>query len=198
MEISQRHMATFDKILDTTQELIQHRGYNAVSFNHIADVVGIKKPSILHHFANKEALGKALVIRYREQFEAALKPFRFTAEESMLDAFDQYLIPYRAFSDDGQKVCLCGALAGEYLSVPDDVQKEVERFFRFNVSWLKKMILCGRKTGQFIDGRSAVSLAHFILNELQGALIIKRAIGGKPNPIDDVIDQIKQILIDTG
>jgi len=39
---------TSAKILDIAQELLQTRGYSAMSFQDIAARVGIKKPSVIH------------------------------------------------------------------------------------------------------------------------------------------------------
>ena len=43
---------TATKILDVGQELIQTRGYTAMSFQDIATQVGIKKPSVIATMAN--------------------------------------------------------------------------------------------------------------------------------------------------
>ena len=46
--------------------------YHAFSFHHVAECVGIKKNSIVHHFPTKEVLGQAVVERYRYAFNQAL------------------------------------------------------------------------------------------------------------------------------
>ena len=57
---------TADRILDTTERLIQTRGFNAISYQDISDAVGIKKASIHHHFPTKFGLGTAVIERYRQ------------------------------------------------------------------------------------------------------------------------------------
>lgn len=59
------NLPTAERILDVAQELVQTGSYNAFSFNHIAERVGIRKPSVLHHFTNKAALVIAVVERYQ-------------------------------------------------------------------------------------------------------------------------------------
>jgi TetR/AcrR family transcriptional repressor of nem operon len=64
---------TATRILDAAQQLIQTKGYYAISFVDIANIVGIKKPSIIHHFSSKAVLGAAVVRRYSEKFLAQLE-----------------------------------------------------------------------------------------------------------------------------
>ena len=52
-----------ETILDAAQALVQDRGLNAVSFQDLADAVGLKKPSLFHHFRSKDALAAALMER---------------------------------------------------------------------------------------------------------------------------------------
>ena len=61
-----------DQILDLAQSLIQTRGYNAMSYRHLADEIGIKTSSVHYYFPAKEDLGRALIVRYREAFKGAL------------------------------------------------------------------------------------------------------------------------------
>ena len=43
--------------------MVQDRGLNAVSFQDLADAVGLRKPSVFHHFKNKEELYASLSLR---------------------------------------------------------------------------------------------------------------------------------------
>ena len=110
---------------------MQTGGYNAFSFNHIAERVGIKKPSVIHHYPTKEALGKAVVQRYRETFDAALQSIACDSDKTAFQAFEFYCTPYTDFGTSNDKVCLCGALAGEFMALPDDVKKEVKQATQF-------------------------------------------------------------------
>ena len=60
--------STAEKILDAAEDLFAEKGYDATSLGDVADVVGIRSPSLYNHFRNKEALYSAVVERLIARF----------------------------------------------------------------------------------------------------------------------------------
>ncbi|MBA4026363.1 MAG: hypothetical protein C0482_28800 [Gordonia sp.] len=56
-----RGASTTDSILYESAKLFAHKGFHGTTIQEIADAVGIRKPSLFHHFASKAAIARALV-----------------------------------------------------------------------------------------------------------------------------------------
>ena len=65
-------MSTKEKILDAALTLFAENGYDGTSVEHIANIVGIKAPSLYKHFKGKEDILNALIdsaeVRYEDMF----------------------------------------------------------------------------------------------------------------------------------
>lgn len=183
---------TREQILDTMQTLIQTRGYSAISYQDIAAELGIRKASVHYHFATKTELGVAVIERYGRVFDDILN----AAGEEAPGAWtllDIYLQPFLEFGSTDDKICLCGALAGEYPALPDQMQTVVTEFFENQQSWLEKLLRNGKKDREFAFAGSARQQARLMFSALQGALLIKRS-NGNAGQLRDVIAEIKARL----
>lgn len=61
--VVEKPAGTRERILAEAAELFATRGYGATSTRDIADAVGIRQPSLFHHFANKAAILTELLDR---------------------------------------------------------------------------------------------------------------------------------------
>ena len=64
--------AMAERVVDAAEGLVQRRGYNGFSYDDVAIIVGIKKPSIHHHFPTKAELVAVVAQRYTHRFRTAL------------------------------------------------------------------------------------------------------------------------------
>jgi TetR/AcrR family transcriptional repressor of nem operon len=62
-------MDTSRKLLQRAQILLQTKGFNALSFQELADAIGIRKASVYHHFSTKQDLAVAAIRDYAQRFE---------------------------------------------------------------------------------------------------------------------------------
>ena len=178
--------ATADRILDAGQELIQTGGFSAMSFQDIASEVGIRKPSIIHHFPTKAELGVAIIRRYRDTFAAQLQQISEDPAKSSWDALEFYFSPYLFLASTPDKVCLCGALAGEIPVLPEVMRVEVKQFIEAHQRWLEEILREGVERGEFVLIDSPKSLSRVIFNSLQGSLLVTRSTGD--------VSQLKEII----
>lgn len=65
-----RKIPTKERIVDAAFELFSAKGYDGVGVDQIAEYVGIKGPSLYHHFKSKEEILGALVARNEDYYNA--------------------------------------------------------------------------------------------------------------------------------
>ncbi len=188
--IEKQRSDTAEQILDLAEALIQTRGYSAFSYQDIADRLGIRKASIHYHFPSKTDLGTAVVDRYVARFGAALTAIAADQSQSSIAMLDFYLAPYLEFAGTPDRICLCGALAGEILALPAEFRSRVDGFFRTHQAWLADILKRGSARGEFRMAAPPTKLASFIFAALQGALLVQRTTG-EAAELRDVVTVMK-------
>jgi AcrR family transcriptional regulator len=179
-------------ILNLAESLLQDKGFNGFSYADIAFELGVKNAAIHYHFPSKEALGIAVIQRYRERFRLWINNSRVKelSPEKKLEWFFSIYSDYRA---DNGKVCLVGSLEAEFNSIPDGLRGEVQNLNREMLTWLEATLSVGREAGVFKFNGSPASKAALIYSSVQGALQMARALGTKK--FRDVVEQNKQDVL---
>ena len=181
-------MDTKEHILSSAQRLVQQRGFNGFSYADVANEVGIRKASLHHHFASKADLGVALVDAYAAQFDQALADIDKSGASALI-RLKAYAQIYRA-ALDSDRICMCGMLATEVLTLDASMLPNLKRFFTRNTEWLTELLAAGRSQGVFAFDGAAADHARLALSMLQGASLVCRSSGDM-----DAFDRTTALLV---
>jgi TetR/AcrR family transcriptional repressor of nem operon len=182
---------TSDEIIRCARALIIAGGYNGFSYADIAEVVGIRKASIHHHFPSKVDLVRTLLARYREEAEAGIAEL----ERRHPDPVDQ-LCAYTGYwaaciADPANAFCVCALLASQIPVLPPEIVEEVRAHFRMLSAWLTSVLEEGAKQGSFVLSGTARSEAEAFMAAVHGAMLSARAYGD-----DKVFSVVTEPLIE--
>ncbi len=168
---------TADDILACARTLIVAGGYNGFSYADIADAVGIRKPSIHHHFPTKADLVRTLVSRYREEAVAGLAFLeRQTSDpQEQLRSYAGYWAA--CISDASAPFCVCALLASELPVLPAEVALEVKAHFRALSDWLTSVLERGQRAHRLTLMDTPRMEAEGFMATVHGAMLSARAYG---------------------
>jgi TetR/AcrR family transcriptional regulator, transcriptional repressor for nem operon len=163
---------TRGRILDTAERLAQVRGFNGFSYADVADELGVTKASLHYHFPGKSDLGITLLARYTARFIDALA--QIDAEiPGPVDKLYAYADLYADVLRQ-ERMCLCGMLAADYETLPDEMRDAIRDFFDTNQRWLETVAAAGRDDGTMHFDGTPGDAARSILDGLEGALLVAR------------------------
>jgi len=166
---------TSDNILSCARSLIVAGGYNGFSYADIADVVGIRKASIHHHFPSKVDLVRTLVERYRKEAEAGFERIELQVSDP-LEQLRSYVGYWEAcIADASAPICICALLAGQLPVLPEEVRLEVQAHFRYLSAWLTSVLESGAQQGQLQLTTTPRAEAEAFMATVHGAMLSARA-----------------------
>jgi TetR/AcrR family transcriptional repressor of nem operon len=161
-----------EAILAAATRIAQTYGYNGLNFRDLAADVGIKAPSIYHHFQSKADLGAAVARRYWEDAAAGLDAISAEFADDPVRALHEY--PTRVFRrslENGNRLCLCSFMSAEHDDLPAEVQKQVQAFADGNVAWLSKTLLAAG----LVKRAESEARARSIFAAVSGAQLMARS-----------------------
>ncbi|WP_420962880.1 TetR/AcrR family transcriptional regulator [Brucella sp. IR073] len=168
---------TSDDILACARSLIIAGGYNGFSYADIADVVGIRKASIHHHFPSKADLVRTLVARYREEAEAGLADLEAQVSDPLAQLRSYTGYWQACIADASAPLCVCALLASQLPVLPEEIGVEVRAHFRTLSDWLTSVLERGAQQGQLQLSSTPRAEAEAFMATVHGAMLSARAYG---------------------
>jgi TetR/AcrR family transcriptional regulator, transcriptional repressor for nem operon len=177
------------QLLDHAQVLLMTRGYNGFSYRDLSSLVGVKTSSIHYYFPSKDDLVLEAVNTYSADVMSSI--YAIDSSASAEKKLDRYVKVFGKIVGEGDQVCLCGMLAADIESVPEDVRHAVQAFFKANESWLAKVLTEGEKQETLrMNGKAEVT-ARALFAAYQGSLLACRLFHTKAR-LDEVTQTVKR------
>ncbi len=116
---------TRQHILDTSFELVLHKGFVGVGLQEILKACDVPKGSFYHYFASKEAFGCALLEQYMANYKVRMEQLWQHSEQS---AHARLMALWQAWIDDPvhgswAENCLIVKLAAEVSDLSEDMRQ---------------------------------------------------------------------------
>jgi TetR/AcrR family transcriptional repressor of nem operon len=180
---------TKQQIVRFARHLIQTRSYLGFSFQDIADQVGIRKPSLYHHFASKEALG----IEVLQQTHRAFKRWVAKTPPSPQAKLNAYFDMYRHGLNPGRGMCPAGAMTPGWDCIDEGLKEAARALREVQVAWLADVVSTLHRKRRGVSEH----WASYIFSSAQGAMVSAR-MSGRPEDFDVVADLAQRTVLALG
>jgi TetR/AcrR family transcriptional repressor of nem operon len=166
---------TREKLLSAGLETFHKRGFNATGVQDITDAAKVPKGSFYNHFESKDALGVEVVARWAAMGAARRQPLidgsgpPLARLRSHFKALNQ-LGPATGFS----RGCLLGNFSTELSTQSPAIRVAVEAALDDWTRAIAQMIAEAQEAGDVSRNLSADTLAGFVLNAWEGAVMRSR------------------------
>lgn len=163
-------MTTRETIIQTADELIRDKGYNAISFVDIANIVGIRKPSVHHHFPHKADLGVAVIEFHIAQLKQIRENYQSKTPEEQLDRF------FAIYKDikKQNRICIVGSLSTDFNTLDPVVQEKLQEFSEHMIAWVSYFLKEGKSQGTFNFKQSSRTKALMLISGMLAIVQLSR------------------------
>ena len=176
---------TMENILAIARTQVQAHGYDGLNFRDIAARIGIRAPSLYHHFPSKAALGAAVTRRYCDDMKAALDAVS-RANDAPRACLLAYPGIFRRALDGDSRICLASFLSAQIDDVPEELRTEIRAFIDINLTWLAERLSASEPED------IAMRRADAIYAAVAGAQLTARGSGGLRR-YDDIIATYRNV-----
>lgn len=185
-----------DRLVTTTIELMQARGYAALGVADICAAADVRKGSFYHFFASKQALTLEVLDVYwagqRENWLAVLKE-----DGSALDRLQSLLTAQSDAQCEAKATtgavtgCLIGNLALELSAQDHVVQTKLDDIFNEQISLVESLLDEAAASGEI--AASGRDLARSVIAHLEGMVLFAK-VTNDPGILHPLFSQVKLLL----
>jgi TetR/AcrR family transcriptional repressor of nem operon len=178
-----------EQLLEHAQVLLMTRGYNGFSYRDLSTLVGVKTSSIHYYFPSKDNLILETVNTYSADVMSSIYAIDSSAPADK--KLDRYAKLFGKIVGEGDQVCLCGMLASDIETLPEEVRHAVQAFFKANESWLAKVLAEGDAQNTLRSNGKPEATARALYAAFQGCLLSCRLFHTKAR-LEEVVQSVKR------
>ncbi len=165
---------TRQRLVDATVQLMLRQGFAATSVDQICGEAGLTKGSFFHHFASKEAIGKA-AIEWWGAFGTALYAEAWKDEDlDPLEKLHRMLDIMSGFTEHPDQVCTCmvGMMSQELAQTHPAMRVECARQLDIWTANVAKILTAAKAKHSPAADFDPEEIAWFLNSLWQGSMLI--------------------------
>lgn len=179
----EKGQATRERLLDITEKSVLRKGFGATSIEEVIAEAGITKSGFLYHFSNKNALARALLLRYMAREDSLLDDVFDRGRELTEDPLQGFLVGLKLLAEIMEDLPQAhpGCLVATYCyqeSLFDRDVRELNR--RIVLSWRVRFRTLLNSIYEHYPPRDVIdpdALADMVSTVIEGGLVLGKATG---------------------
>lgn len=168
---------TRTKLLDAAEALMLSKGFAATSIDEICRAAGVTKGSFFHYFADKEALGTAVLAYFNAKQQAILMGSIASIEDPLDRVYALLETCATVARDPASKGCLAGTFAQELSETHPVLRDACGDCFRGFVEAIGRDLAIARDRVGSPAAIDSTALAACLMSLVQGTLVVRKATG---------------------
>lgn len=180
-------MDTKELIVETANNFLVEKGFNAFSYKHISQEIDIKTSSIHYHFPTKSDLGIAIIRKHQKALDYTIEKCK---GKTALEKIEKLFKYYEALVEE-QKVCIVSALTSDINSLDETMKQELLQFGNIILNWIATILEEGQQQQIFKPIVNNKLKAKLIMANLMGLIQIARI-----EKNSNQINQLAKLILD--
>ncbi|MBD8387122.1 TetR/AcrR family transcriptional regulator [Dysgonomonas sp. BGC7] len=163
---------TRSEIIRLANELIRSVGYNAFSYADISKQLNIKNAAVHYYFPSKSDLGIAVI---KESHSLFLEKTEAWSKLNCKQQYKKYITMHDSFVKT-HWTCIVGSLAPSFDTLPENMQKELQKLVNTILDWLTELLTKGKETEVFNFKETPRTRANMIHSTLLSSLQMNKVL----------------------